>query len=98
MSNSNEKQKKSKFKSIFKSPLFSKKSHKTQSFGKKIPKQFHVVNEIDEDLKNISEDDNTSNNEYDKSILQRNSNIKGILALTEENLRKLELKNQVNFI
>lgn len=58
-------------------------------------KVFQSVNEIDEEIKNDSDESEPAHG-CDYSRLKKNQyKVKGILALTKENLRKLDLKNQV---
>lgn len=75
------------------SPL--SKRNKVQSFTspKRLKKVFESVHE---ETKNESDNYSDDQSPGNPTFRRLNKNVKGILALTKDNLRKLELKNQVN--
>lgn len=58
---------------------------------------FQSVNEIDEEVKVDSENSDLEDSPALNHIKKSGSKVQGILALTKENLKKLEMKNQVIF-
>ena len=86
-------------KGIFRRSLGSKIKPKFLNSPKKsLRKVFESVNETHEEDKNESEDETFQlSGPYRQPSFKRDKdNVKGILALTKENLRKLDLKNQVS--
>jgi hypothetical protein len=76
----------------FRSPL--SKKNKVQPFTS--PKRLKkVIESIHEETKNDSEDDSENQSPRNSAFRRSNTIVKGILALTKDNLRKLELKNKV---
>lgn len=72
------------------------KTQRDRNSPTKAFKLFLPINEVEEDIKGLSDEEELHNLSLrDK---KHKSNFKGILALTQENLRKLDLKNQVNFL
>jgi hypothetical protein len=56
-----------------------------------------VIESVHEETKNESDDQSQNDSTRNPIFRRSNNNVKGILALTKDNLRKLDLKNQVNF-
>lgn len=90
-------QKSTRIKSLFRSPFINKSGMKSlkspfSARSKLIPS----VSEIDEYVKNPSDEEDKSFFNCGATTVNTPEKLKGILALTPGNLRKLDLKNQVS--
>jgi hypothetical protein len=81
----------------FKSPRSRRNRNRTRTVKTPNKTLNRVIESVHEETKNESDDQSQNDSTRNPIFRRSNNNVKGILALTKDNLKKLDLKNQVNF-